>query len=62
MHTQGLDGRPQKVFYIFDVEIQITQKWFAVGHENHRNEGYAYFRACLTFKMGRTGREGKPDA
>ena len=47
---------------IFDVTIQFTQKWFAIAHENRQNEGYVGLRARLTFKMGRTGREGQLDA
>ena len=62
MHWQDLDERPQKKYGIFDFGIQITQKWFAIAHENRRNEGYASFKARLTFKIGRTGREGKPYA
>ena len=30
-----------KKFCIFDARIWITQKWFAIAHENRRNEGYA---------------------
>ena len=58
MHRQGLDGRPQKKFAFLTSESGLPKK----AHENHRNEGYANFGARLTFKMGRTGREGQPDA
>ena len=47
---------------IFDVGIWITQKWFAIAHENRRNEGYASIGASLTVKMGLKGPEGQPDA
>ncbi|TMW83499.1 hypothetical protein EJD97_001524 [Solanum chilense] len=62
MHSKGLDGRPQFFFGIFDVGIWITQKWFAIGHENRLNGVYALFGARLTLKMGRTGRDGQPTA
>ena len=62
MHRHGLDGRPQKNLAFLTSESGSPKKWFAIGHENGRNEGYVHFRARLTFKMGRTGREGKPDA
>ena len=61
MHRQGLDGRPQKNLAFLTSESRSPKKWFAIAHENHRNEGYARFGARLTFKMGRTGREGQPD-
>ena len=54
MHRQGLDRHPQKNLAF------LTSK--SGSHENRRNEGYARFGARLTFKMGRTGREGQPDA
>ena len=62
MHRQGLDERPQKNLAFFDIEIRITQKWCAIAHENHRNEGYARFGARLTFQMGRTSHDGQPYA
>ena len=51
MHRQGLEGRPQKKFDIFDVGILITQKWCAIAHENRRNEAYARFGARLTLQI-----------
>ena len=62
MHRQGLDGRPQKNLAFLTLESGSPKKWFAIAHENHRNEAYAHFEARLTFKMGRTGREGQPHA
>ena len=62
MHRQGLDGRPQKHLTFLTLEYGSTKKWFATAHENRRNKGYARFGARLTFKMGRTDREGQPDA
>ena len=62
MHRQGLDGRPQKKLAFLTSEFKSPQKWFAIAHENCRNEGYARFRTRLTFKMGRTGHEGQPNA
>ena len=59
MHRQGLDRRPQKNLTFLTSESGSPKKWFAIEHENHRNEGYARFGARLTFKMGRTG---QPDA
>ena len=48
-----------KKFGIFDVEIQITQKWCAIAHENRLNEAYARFGAHLTLQMGRTSSDGQ---
>ena len=62
MHRQGLDGRPRKNMAFLTSEFGSPKKWFAIAHENRRNEGYACFWACLTFKIGRKGREGQPDA
>ncbi len=53
MHRQGLDGRPQKKIAFLTSESESP--------ENHRNEGYARFGACLSFKMGWTARDGQPD-
>ena len=62
MHRQGLDGRPQKHLTFLTLEYRLPKKWFAIAHENRRNEGYARFGARLTFKMGRTGGKAQPDA
>ena len=62
MHRQGLDGRPQKNLAFLTLESGSPKKWFAIAQENHRNEGYARFRARLTFQMGRTSRDGQPYA
>ena len=62
MHRQGLDGRPQKNLAFLTSEFGSPKKWFAIAHENRRNEGYARFGARLTFQMGRTGRDGQLDA
>ena len=62
MHRQGLDGRPQKIFAFLTSESGSPKKWCTIAHENRRNEGYARFGARLTFQMGRTGRDGTPDA
>ena len=62
MHRQGLDGRPQKHLAFLSSESGSPKKWFAIAHENRLNERYARFEARLTFKMGRKGREGQPDA
>ena len=62
MQRKVLDGRPQKHLEFLTSESGSPKKWFAIAHENHRNEGYARFGARLTFKMGRMGREGQPDA
>ena len=62
MHRQGLDGRPQNSLAFLTSESGSPKKWFAIAHENRRNEGYARFGARLTYKMGRKGREVKPDA
>ena len=61
MHRQGLKGHPRKNFEFLTSESGSPKKWFAIAQYNRRNEGYARFGACLTFKMGRTGREGQPD-
>ena len=62
MHRKVHDGRPQKNLAFSTSESGSPKKWFAIAHENHRNEGYARFGTRLTFKMGRPGREGQPDA
>ena len=62
MHRQGLDRRPHKNLAFLTTESGSPKKWFAIAHENRRNEGYASFGACLTFQMGRTGHDGQPDA
>ena len=62
MHRQGLDGRTLKHLAFLTSESGSPKKWFAIAHENHRNEGYARFGARLTFKMDRKGHEGQPDA
>ena len=56
---QGLYERPQIFFGIFDVEIPIIQKMVCYSTRKSSKWGYARFRASLTFKMGRTGREGQ---
>ena len=60
MHRQCLEGRPQKNLAILTSESGSPKKWFPIALENHRNEVYARFGARLTFKMGRTNREGQP--
>ena len=62
MHRQGLDGHPQKNLVFLTLESDSPKKWFAMAHENHRNEAYARFGARLTLQMGRTIRDGKPYA
>ena len=62
MHRQGLDGLPEKKLAFLMSECESPKKWFPIAHENRRNEGYAHFEARLTFKIGRTGGEGQPDA
>ena len=62
MHKQGFDGRPQKNLAFLTLESGSPKKWFAIAHKNRRNEGYARFGACLTFKIGRKSLEGQPDA
>ena len=62
MHRQGLEGRPQKNLAFLTSESGSPKKWFAIAHENRRNEGYARFRARLTFQMGWTSRDGQPYA
>ena len=61
LHKQSLDRRPHKNLAFLTTESGSPKKWFAIAHENRRNEGYARFRACLTLQMGRTGREGIPE-
>ena len=41
MHRQGLDARPQKNFAFLTSKSGSPKKWFAIAHENRRNEGYA---------------------
>ena len=60
MRRQGLDGRRQKNLAFLTSKSGSPKKWFAIAHENRQNEGYARFGTRLTFKMGRTGREGQP--
>ena len=62
MHRQGLDRRPQKNLAFLTLESGSRKKWFAIARENRQNEGYARFGARLTFKNGRTGREGQLDS
>ena len=62
MHRKGLDGRPQKNLAFLTSKSGSPKKWFAIAHENNRNEGYARFWGRLTFKMGQTGRKVQPDA
>ena len=62
MHRQGLDRNLQNNSAFLMLESGSPKKWFAIAHENHRNEVYAHFGARLTFKIGWTGREGQPDA
>ena len=62
MDRQGLDGRPQKKLAFLTLESGSPKKWCAIAHENHRNEAYARFGACLTLQMGRTIRDGQPYA
>ena len=59
MHRQGLDGRPRNYLAFLTSESGSSKKWCAIAHENHRNEGYAHFGACLTFQLGRTSRDGQ---
>ena len=54
MHRQGLDEHPQKKFAFLTSDSESP--------ENHRNEVYACFGACLSFKMGWMAREGQPDS
>ena len=60
MHKQGLDGRSQKNLAFLLLESGSPKKWFAVAHENRRNEAYARFGARFSFKIGRIDREGQP--
>ena len=62
MHRKGLDGRPQKNLGIFYVGFRITQKMVYNSTQKSSKEGYARFGARLTFKMGRTDRNGQSDA
>ena len=62
MHRQGFDGCPQKNLAFFTSEFGSPKKWFAIAHENRRQEGYGRFGARLTLKMVRKGREGQTDA
>ena len=59
MHRQGLDGRPRKNLAFLTLESGSPKKWFAIAKENHRNEGYARFEACLTFQIGQTSSDGQ---
>ena len=61
MHRKGLEGCPRKNLAFLTSESRSPKIWFAIAHENRRNEWYARFGAHLTFKMGRTGCEGQPD-
>ena len=61
MPRQGLDGGSQINLAFLTSESGSPKKWFAIAHEKCRNKGYSRFGARLTFKMGRTGREGQPD-
>ncbi|TMW80154.1 hypothetical protein EJD97_023485 [Solanum chilense] len=62
MHRQGLDGLPRKNLAFLTSESRSPKKWCAIANENRRNEGYARFRARLTFQMGRISRDGQPYA
>ena len=62
MHRKGLDGSTQKTLAFLTSESGSLKNWFDIAQENRRNEGYARFLARSTFKMGRTSREGQPDA
>ena len=62
MHRQGLEGHPRTNLAFLTSESKSPKKLCAIAHENRRNEGYARFGARLTFKIGRTGSEGKPDS
>ena len=62
MHRHGLNERPRKHLAFLTLESGLTKKWFSKAHENRQNEGYARFGARLTFQVGRTGRDGQPDA
>ena len=62
MHRQGLDGRSRNFFVFLTLEAGSTKKWFAIAHENRRNEVYARFGARLTLQMARTIRHGQQDA
>uniref|UniRef100_A0A3Q7HH71 Uncharacterized protein n=1 Tax=Solanum lycopersicum TaxID=4081 RepID=A0A3Q7HH71_SOLLC len=59
---QGLDGRPRKNLAFLTSESGSPKKWYAIAHENRRNEAYARFGARLTLQMGRTSRGGQPYA
>ena len=59
MYRQGLDGRLQKNLTFLTSESGTPKKWFAIAHENRRNEGYARFGARLTFQIGRTRYDGQ---
>ena len=39
MHTQGLDGRPQKNLTFLTSESGSSKKWFAIAHENREMKG-----------------------
>ena len=62
MHSQGLDGRPQKNLAFWTLESGSPKEWCAIAHENRQNVGYARFGARLTLKTGRNDREGQPYA
>ena len=57
MHRQGLDGRTKKNMAFLTSESGSPKKWFAIAHENCRNEGYARFGDRLTLQMARTIRD-----
>ena len=59
MHRHGLEGRPQKNLAFLTSESESPKKWFAIAHENRRNEEYARFEALLTLIMGQSGRESQ---
>ena len=62
IHGQGLNGRPQNFLAFFMLECGSPKKLFAIAYENRINGGYARFEDRFTLKMGRTDREGQPDA
>ena len=55
MHRQGLDGRPQKNLAFLTSEYGSPKKWFAIAHENRRNEGYARFGRSFDLPNGSDG-------
>ena len=70
MHRQGLEGHPRNHLAYLKSESGSPKNWYAIAHENRRNEGYARFKARLTLKwvgqavmanrMHRQGLDGSP--